>query len=61
MQSINGNAGDPFDNVYDALTKAMEVCAQYLSCDVTIYLESTEHGMIRSTYGFLLPSKSDRG
>lgn len=60
IQSIDGSSGNPYDNIYDALTRAMELCASYLSCTVTIYLESTTHGFVRTYYGFYLPSRSDR-
>lgn len=44
----------------DAITRAYEICAPYTDCTVTISLFSGTHNMLRTLYGYYLPSKSDK-
>lgn len=44
----------------DALTRAYELCAPFSACTANIYLYSGTHNMLRTTYGFYLPSRSDK-
>lgn len=46
--------------MYDALTRAYELGAPYSSATVTILLKSGTHSMLRTTYGYYLPSYSDK-
>lgn len=44
----------------DALTKAYELGAPYSTASITILLKSGTHYMLRSTYGYYMPTKSDK-
>jgi hypothetical protein len=59
IQSIDGSSGNPYDNLYDGLARAYELGAPYSSATVNILLYSGTHSMLRTTYGYYLPSASD--
>lgn len=60
IQSVTGASNNAFDNLYDAITKAYEIGAQYTSATVTIKLYGGTHSMLRTNYGFYVPTKSDK-
>ncbi len=60
-QLLTGSSTEPYQDIRDAITRAYELCADYIDvCEVTILLQTGTHYIFRNYRESYRPSREDK-